>query len=146
VSTNCEILISVRSEYAKKMLSGTKSVELRRRHVHVTPGTKIWIYSKAPHAAVLARAVVDDVVIATPSSLWKKYRNRIGVTYSEFKAYFGSLQMGCAILLRNIQKLKSVVTLATFRRKCKSFHPPQFYLKLFSTDHRLLFLKGRMPT
>jgi len=146
VSANCEILISVRSEYVNKMLSGKKTVELRRRQVHVTPGTRMWIYSKAPQASILARATVDSVVIASPASIWRKYRTRLGVTYQEFRAYFGSLELGCAILLKNISKLRSEVTLAAFRRKINSFHPPQFYLKLSSTDHRLVFLKAIIST
>lgn len=146
MSANCEILISVRSEYVHKMLSGKKTVELRRRHVHVVAGTRMWIYGKAPQASVLAQATVDAVVIASPASLWRKYRSRIGVTYQEFREYFGSLALGCAILLKNIRKLKPEVTLAAFRRKIRSFHPPQFYLKLFSTDQRLVFLKAKIST
>src|SRR5262249_28321732 len=96
--TDCgDILISVRSEYATKILSGQKTVELRRRHLNVKPGTRVWIYSKAPYAAVQARAVVENIVSGKPAGLWRKFRCCAGISHREFRTYFGSTNVGHAI-------------------------------------------------
>ena len=137
-----DILISVRSEYATKMLSGQKTVELRRRYLNVKPGTRVWIYSKAPHAAVRARAVVESIVSGKPAGLWRKFRCCAGVSRREFCSYFGNIDVGHAILLKNIRKLPEEMSLATIRRRVRSFHPPQFYIRLTLNDARLEILQS----
>jgi predicted transcriptional regulator len=139
VSTRDEILISVRSEYVSKILAGEKTVELRRRNLKVAPGTRVWIYSKAPHGAVKAYAVIARVVTGEPSCLWRKFRSRAGVTRREFRAYFGSVDEGCALLLEDVIGLKKDISLTAMRKKLTSFHPPQFYTKL---NHREPMLRA----
>ena len=43
------ILISLESRHAKNIYSGEKKIELRRRTMHVTPGTTVWIYEKSTY-------------------------------------------------------------------------------------------------
>jgi predicted transcriptional regulator len=139
VSDRDEILISVRSEYVAKILAGEKTVELRRRHLKVTPGTRVWIYSKAPHGAVKACAVISDIVTGEPHHLWRKFRSHVGVTHQEFLAYFGTVDEGCALVLEEVVGLKKHISLGAMRKKVTSFHPPQFYTKL---NHRKPMLRA----
>jgi predicted transcriptional regulator len=125
-----EILISIRSEYVTKILTGEKTVELRRRNLKVLPGTRVWIYSKGPHGAVKACAVIKDVVKAGPDCLWRRFRSHVGVTRGEFQTYFGTSGEGCALILENVVTLRKQITLCAMREKVPSFHPPQFYAKL----------------
>lgn len=125
-----EILISIRSEYVAKILKGEKTVELRRRSLKVAPGTRVWIYSKAPNGAVKAHAEITAIVTGEPDRLWREFHSRVGVTRQEFQAYFGTLDEGCALILENVVGLKKHISLGTMRKKVTSFHPPQFYTKL----------------
>jgi len=129
-----DILISIRREYVDKILTGEKTIELRRRSLHVQRGTRVWIYSKAPDAIIQVSGVIDDIVRASPHQLWCKYRNRTGVSYADFRSYFGDVEIGCAIFLKDIRRLKNEISLSAIRREVQSFRPPQFYAKLKSDN------------
>ena len=75
-----DILISVHAKYVDRFLAGTKKIELRRRRMNIRPGTRVWIYSTAPDARVCLCAVIEEVVISTPTSLWRVHREVMGVT------------------------------------------------------------------
>jgi len=142
VSDRQEILISVRAEYVAKMLNGEKTVELRRRNLKVPPGTRVWIYSKAPQGAIKAHAEITAVVTGEPSHLWRKFRSRVGVTQQEFQSYFGTVDEGCALVLGNVVKLRKYISLQTMRERVNSFHPPQFYTKLSGKESMLRVLRS----
>jgi predicted transcriptional regulator len=124
------ILISVEHRYVLKMLSGTKTAEIRRRQLRVQPGTYVWIYSKLPRGHVELTAVVDKVVTASPRKLWSLYQERIGVSRAEFESYLKGVEAGCVILLRDISALQPALDLGTIRRATRDFHPPQFFKRL----------------
>jgi len=142
VSNRDEILISIRPEYVAKILNGEKTVELRRRNLKVTPGTRVWIYSKAPHGAVKAHAEITAVVTAEPDRLWRQFHSCVGVTYREFRAYFGAVDEGCALVLSNVVRLEKHISLRMMRKKVTSFHPPQFYTKLNNREPMLRALNS----
>lgn len=123
------------------MLQGQKTIELRRRTVRVPSGTRVWIYSKAPHAVVEVLAVVDRVVCAPPKQLWNDYQEQLGISRAEFESYFSDARLGCALVLRNIERLPSSIGLAEIRHRSSSFQPPQFFIRFRSNDPALKFLR-----
>ena len=124
------ILISVEYDYVLKMLNGSKTAEVRRRQLRIQPGTRVWIYSKLPRGHVELVATADEVVAASPRRLWELYEERIAITSSEFRTYLRGVDVGCAILLRDIKPLQPALKLDTLRRTSKNFHPPQFFKRL----------------
>jgi predicted transcriptional regulator len=137
-----EILISVRHEHALNMMNGTKTVELRRRRLHITPGTRIWVYSKLPRGHVDLVATADAIVIGPPTALWKQYHRKVGITLSEFRTYFHGVEMGCAIALREIIPLRSTLTLNSIRQVSQNFRPPQFFKRLVAQSELQNILTG----
>jgi predicted transcriptional regulator len=124
------ILISVEHDYVLKMLNGSKTAEVRRRQLRIQPGTRVWIYSKLPRGHVELVATADEVVAASPRRLWELYEERIAITSSEFRTYLQGVDIGCAILLRDIRPLQPALKLDTLRRTSRNFHPPQFFKRL----------------
>jgi predicted transcriptional regulator len=124
------ILISVEYDYVLKMLNGLKTAEVRRRRLRIQPGTRVWIYSKLPRGHVELVATADEVVAASPRRLWELYQERIAITSSEFRTYLRGVDIGCAILLRDIRPLQPALKLDTLRRISGNFHPPQFFKRL----------------
>ena len=127
---SCHILISVHSKHVENMLAGRKTVELRRRALRVLPGTQVWIYCTQPTAQVSAVATIKGVFTAAPNQIWQIYGPRSGLIRSEFDSYFEQSETGCAIVLSNIRRLKTPLSLHAIRKKAKGFHPPQFFKKL----------------
>jgi len=139
------ILISVERKYVARMLSGNKTIELRRRRLRLSAGTKVWIYSTSPRALVEAVAEIENIVSGPPQCLWDKYKHQTGVTKEEFDSYFSNSGTGWAVVLRDIQPMQKTVPLATLRRNTRKFHPPQFFMRLHEGSNTLKLLEGHAP-
>jgi predicted transcriptional regulator len=142
---NADILISLAQPYIDHMVNGRKKVELRRRPIRVSPGTRVWIYAKAPQANFPAVGVVERVVTAAPSQLWKQFRRDSAVTLNEFNQYFVGVDTGCAIVFESVQILEPKVALSEIRRRAKRFQPPQFFKRLSKDSPELAVLLARIP-
>ena len=136
------ILISVEYDHVLKMLNGLKTAEIRRRQLRIQPGTRVWVYSKLPRGHVELVATVDEVVAASPRKLWELYQDRIAITASEFRTYLHGVDVGCAILLRDVRPLQPTLKLDTLRRISRTFHPPQFFKRLSGAPELQSFLSS----
>lgn len=56
------MLISIRPRHARRILSGIKRYEFRRRHVRVAPGTLALIYETSPTKAIVGTVRIEDVI------------------------------------------------------------------------------------
>lgn len=126
------VLISLEERHATNILAGTKQVELRRRTMHVEPGSTVWLYVKKPVGAVVGFATVGTTYSAAPNTVWRKYGAVSGLRKSEFMAYFEGSGVASAMALSGSKTLKTPVTLDALREAIPGFHPPQFYCRLSS--------------
>lgn len=133
MSANQSILISIRGKHLDNILEGKKKVELRRRILHLLPGTVMWIYCPRPVAQILAVAKISRIVSAHPARIWSEYGEMSGVARAEFDCYFRASETACAIFLSEVQRLETPVSLSKIKKTAKNFHPPQFFKKLSST-------------
>jgi predicted transcriptional regulator len=123
---NQNVLMSIRPEYAEAILSGEKTVELRRRRPSFEPGAKILIYSSAPDQKLLGTFEVAAIQEGSPHGLWRKVAEEACINHADYQAYFDGCEMAYGIEVRRVRRLKP-------RRL--QFRPPQSYLFLKS-DHR----------
>ena len=124
------ILISLEPRHAKSILDGLKSVELRRRAMHVSPGATVWLYAKQPVGSVVGKATIAKTYAASPSALWRKFSAVAGVSHEEFSRYFNGVTRGIALELTGAMRLTSAITLQELQGPDSRFHPPQFFLRL----------------
>jgi predicted transcriptional regulator len=122
------LFLSLRPKYAEKILQGTKTVELRRARPSISEGDKVVLYVTSPTKAVKAISTVEDVHCARPDQLWRKIKDKAGITHAEFEEYFEGAQEGVAIHIKDVQELARPVTLSTLRKLWPNFSPPQSYL------------------
>lgn len=127
---NEHVLISLDERHATNILAGIKLVELRRRTMHVEPGSTVWFYVKKPVGTVVGFATVGRTYVAAPSTVWRKYGPVSGLKKSEFMSYFDGVVVASAMALSDPKKLKNPVTLDDLRAAIPGFHPPQFYCRL----------------
>lgn len=80
-----DALISVHRVYADAIISGEKTVELRRRFSDLPQGTRLWLYATKPTAAVLGYATIERVDRARPDTIWKRHRAGAGIAHGVFK-------------------------------------------------------------
>ncbi len=140
-----DAIISIHRTYADAILSGTKTVEFRRKLPEISCGIRLWIYATRPTAAIIGFATVRGIDRASPSMIWRKHRASAGLNHSAFRAYFEGAHEAIAILLSAVHPIgpMDVKLLSKVRT---SFHPPQVLTRLTaseSTTLRALAIKSR---
>jgi predicted transcriptional regulator len=135
------ILISLAARHADNIFAGRKQVELRRRIMHVEPGTIVWIYVKLPIGSIIGRVKVVSVHASSPATLWRRFGPISGLSRSEFFDYFNGVEQGVALVLEDAERLPSSLSLEALREIDDSFQPPQFFVRL-TAQHPVLELVG----
>lgn len=125
-----QAIISLKPRYAKLVLSGDKTVELRNRMVRLKPGTLVWIYATRPMARIVGFAEIESVVHAGPAEIWRRFGDDIGVDRSGFNSYTENRDCVSALVLTSVKGLKDFMTLERIRQSVRAFQPPQFYARL----------------
>lgn len=97
-------LISVRPEYANKLLSGEKRVELRKTRFS-RDLTHLLIYATAPLSAVLGWVRVEGIERAAPSRLWEQHKAHAGISRRAFRDYFRGYRSATAIRVGSPKRL-----------------------------------------
>lgn len=140
-----QVMISLEERHANNIIVGAKQVELRRRTMHVEPGSTIWFYVKKPIGAVIGYGVVGGSYSAAPITVWKKYGAISGLSRAEFLSYFEGAVTAFALGISHPKRLKSPISLENLRTVSPGFQPPQFYCRLetSSSMSACLFQKGK---
>jgi len=125
-----EILISVEPRYFASILSGEKTVELRRRALRITEGARIWLYCKAPIASISAVCQLRYSETLAVADLWTKHGAHMALTKSEYDAYLAGRDSAHALVLTEVRSLDSPIDLNAARALRLNFQPPQFFMHL----------------
>ena len=130
---NKYLFIAVKPEYANKLISGKKDIELRKKKPSVQPGDYVIIYASAPVKAVLGFGKVKTIIECTPKCLWESYSNRLGINEQSYLSYYDGYHKAIGI---EFDMIKSVmpIGLEELRRVDPNFQPPQIYRYVTNED------------
>lgn len=132
------LLISVRPRFAHAILTGAKTVELRRRPVNAGPGTRIILYSSAPEMAVVGTAVLKGVEVSELDIAWRCHSGRLGLERHEFDAYLDGSRYAYLLHLTRVCRLDEPLHLHQLRQS-GGFRPPQSFRYIAASDPRQLW-------
>jgi predicted transcriptional regulator len=142
MSDGCsDILISLEPHHSDNVLSGRKTVEVRRRRIHVQPGTRIWIYTKRPRARVDGFVIVESVHSGSGEELWTRFSSELALSRPHYDSYMSGCRTGCAIVIRSAVALDKAIPLEDVRGSFAGFHPPQFFKKLLPGSRELAMFR-----
>jgi len=65
------ILLSVKPEYAEKILEGKKKYEFRRIIFKRNDIQKVYIYSTSPISKIIASFEIEQILKDSPEKIWK---------------------------------------------------------------------------
>ncbi len=123
-----DVVFSIKPEYSQKIITGEKTVELRRRFpLSVPEGTVAMIYSTSPTRALTGLAEIGTVTQLTPAEIWQRYSAVACIERSDFDSYFAGVDKGFVIELKRARPLRRVLDLKELRERF-GFEPPQSYL------------------
>ena len=127
------LFIAVKPEYANKLISGKKDIELRKMKPNVQPGDYVIIYASAPVKAVVGFGKVKTIIECTPKCLWESYSNRLGINEQSYLSYYDGYHKAIGI---EFDMIKSVmpIGLEELRKVNPCFQPPQIYRYVTNED------------
>lgn len=128
------LFLSLRPRFAELLLSGEKSVELRRVRPAVSDGTVVLLYASSPRMTLVGRARVAEVDVGSLGQIWRKHGSNTGISREEYEGYFAGLQSAVAIKLTDVQRLAQPRPLDDLRQRLSGFQPPQSYRYLDRTQ------------
>lgn len=98
------ILLSIKPEYAEKILDGTKKYELRKSIFKKKGIKKIVVYSSSPVRKIVGDFEIEDILMDDIDTIWKKTKDTSCVSESFFYEYFKSNKKGYAIKIGKVNK------------------------------------------
>lgn len=128
------LLVSVKPVYADLLLSGAKTVELRRVRPNVEPGCLVLLYASSPQMEMVATAQVATIASGGIDAIWRRHGEETGLDRLAYDRYFTGTRVAVAISLVDIQALRHGVPLAELRRRVSGFRPPQSFRYLAGAE------------
>lgn len=120
-------LMSIKPEYANKIMSGEKSVELRRFFPEdVAAGSILVVYSSSPEKAIIGYVRIKKVLKLPIMDIWKNYGDSACIDYRKFRSYFSGKKEGYVLSLAQPEKFDRSIERSKIQEK-HSFSPPQSY-------------------
>lgn len=123
-----DVVLSIRPQYSSKIMTGQKTVELRRRFpVAVPKGTIAYIYSTSPERAMVGVAEIAAVKKLAVDDIWNSYSDVAFIERRDFDKYFDGLEYGMALEFANVRPFDKPLSLTDLRKRF-GFEPPQSFL------------------
>ena len=92
---NRMVVLPLKPRFADAVLTGAKTVELRRAEPKIVVPTRALIYSTSPVRALVGTCIVSSVETDRLASLWQRFGPRIGINRGEFSDYWlSAFQVG----------------------------------------------------
>lgn len=95
------VLMSVKPEYADKIIKGVKKVEFRKT-CFSNQVKRVYIYSSHPVKRIMGYFTVEKIIKQSPQLLWDKYHLTGGIDQTKFFRYFEKRDKGNAIIIREV--------------------------------------------
>ena len=129
------IVMSIQPKYSKQILDGKKEIEIRKKFNPKWKNHKLTMYSSSPVQELVGYATIKDVIEDKPELIWLQYASQLGCSKSEFEDYTKGCKTIFAIVLTDVNKFQSHLSL-NYLRGCVSgsFTPPQSYSSVKNTD------------
>lgn len=121
-----KVLLSIKPEFAFKIFEGTKEYEFRKV-IFKRPNIKtVLVYASFPEQKVIGEFEIESILKDRPEVIWKKTKDRAGVSEEYFYKYFSNRNTAYAIKIKKIMAYKEPLNL----REKFNLSPPQSFMYL----------------
>lgn len=108
-----KVLLSIKPEYAEKILLGDKQYEFRKA-IPKAPGvTTVVIYATKPVGKVVGEFEIDVVLSENPNNLWSITSKFSGISRRFFYEYFRGKNTAYAIKVKEAKRYEKPLELDT---------------------------------
>ena len=109
-----KVILSIKPEYANKILEGTKRFEFRKANFAVSGVSSVLIYATKPVGKVVGEFEIDQVHVGAPKLIWAKTRQFAGINKSFFDEYYRDRAYAVAIGVGKVNKFDEPLALSDF--------------------------------
>ena len=120
------LLLSVKPRFARAILEGRKTVEVRRRFPEVPAGTSILLYSSSPERAVLGTVRLRRATRVDPKLVWETYADDIGIEEDALADYLAGADTSTVLQVEYPELWSEPISLDLLR-KMIGVEPPQSF-------------------
>ncbi len=105
------VLLSIKPEFAEKILSSQKKYEFRKTPIRKADSVEnVILYASSPVQRIVGSFEIQQIINESPSALWEQYGGDSGITGRErFMDYYSGKQEGYAIEIGNPQRLLTAI-------------------------------------
>lgn len=104
------LLMSVKPEFAERIFSGDKRIEIRRAAMATKwVGQRVAIYATRPICALVGEATIQSVERGVPAQFWEKYQSELGCNKEQFDQYTAQSVSITAIRLQEVRSYREAV-------------------------------------
>ena len=107
------LLLSIKPEYANRILLGTKKYEYRKR-LAKDSFDKIYIYSTSPVMKVVGTVKVLGRLERSPTALWEETKTGAGISRAKYRKYFKNCKSAYAYQLGEVTVFDTPLNLDDF--------------------------------
>jgi predicted transcriptional regulator len=118
-------IISIKPEYSSKILSGSKTIELRHSTLGLEKDDFVIVYESAPKQVLGFWFRIADVETYPIASMWTKYGGRLGIDHEGYLTYFDSCTEATGLHIGEVYGLNPPIPLAKIKELVPGFVPPQ---------------------
>lgn len=121
------VLISIKPEYVKRIASGEKRFEFRKR-IFNRQVDKAVVYASSPVRRVVGEFDVGQIIEGSPGAVWERCRFAAGIDKVRFMRYFDGCDIAFAIPIEEYRSYIPPKNISDF-----GVVPPQSYCYLSAT-------------
>jgi type I restriction enzyme S subunit len=118
------VLLSVKPEYANKIVEGKKKYEFRRSIFRRKDIEKVYIYSSSPISKIIASFEIENILKDSPEMIWKQCQKNGGISKKDFFKYFKDSDSAYAIKIGDIESFQEPIDPYDI---IEDFKPPQSF-------------------
>ncbi|EMH0546639.1 ASCH domain-containing protein [Enterobacter hormaechei] len=122
-----KVLLSIKPEFAEKILNGTKRFEFRKGIFKNQEISTVVIYATMPLGKVVGQFSIDYILSDEPEAIWKKTKDYAGISKKFFDSYYLGREKAYAIKVGDVERFENPMPISSLGQNIK---PPQSYLYL----------------
>ena len=103
-------VMSIRPEFADRILDGSKRVEFRKRRL-APDITTVLIYATMPVGRVIGAFEVGGYDIGAPTAVWERHKKHAGISRAGYRRYFSGDTTAVGILVKDARRLANPLAL-----------------------------------
>jgi len=120
------VLLSIKPEFALKILNGSKKYEYRRTIFKNHEVSRVIVYASDPIRRIIGEFEIEDILHDELQVLWIKTKNYAGISEKRFFEYFANKSRGYAIKVKETRMYNALLPLNSLMVSS----PPQSFMYL----------------